>query len=463
MQHLESLGPADAAALTGEQALALAAAYARQRNALDAAFAPVAARLDDLSTGPSRFARWKGFSSAAALLAGRVGIAPSDAHRLISLGRSLERTVVVVPDAVVETDAEVETGTVVENGTVVETAPGGELDLTAGVGVSEQPAVAAPAEPIRVASPLARAARAGTLGAEKIRVIEVTLAAMTIDTADVEELLVDCAKRLTIKELRIRALREFAERDPDGWANREIAQREARHLVFVSQPDGMVRVTGALDTETAGHVKALFDAEAKAIMHRQRKWAEHEQQSIGQINADILATLVKHANGCDKATTRPKTTVVVRIDEAALRAGAGIATCDGLEGPMSVETLRRMAVDAEFLPVVMGGASLPLDVGRARRPFTPAQSIALGERDKGCAMCHNPLPWCDKHHIEFWSRGGKTDLLNGVHLCVGCHHRVHDCGWIVEVDAHGDVSFIPPASVDPYRHRQQSSSERLAS
>jgi len=49
-----------------------------------------------------------------------------------------------------------------------------------------------------------------------------------------------------------------------------------------------------------------------------------------------------------------------------------------------------------------------------------------------------------------------------VMLCVGCHHRVHDCGWIIEVDDRDNVSFIPPATVDPHRRRQPASSARFA-
>ena len=148
-----------------------------------------------------------------------------------------------------------------------------------------------------------------------------------------------------------------------------------------------------------------------------------------------------------------------KLASAAALGGGGLSVLGaGLYGVLVAE--------AKFARKVIGTISdgPPLDAtgwyGRGRPG--PAIRIALGERDKGCAMCSRPLPWCDAHHIEFWSRDGRTSARNMVMLCGGCHHRVHDCGWIIHVDDHDNVSFIPPASVDPYRRRQSSSSARSA-
>ncbi len=55
---------------------------------------------------------------------------------------------------------------------------------------------------------------------------------------------------------------------------------------------------------------------------------------------------------------------------------------------------------------------------------------------------------------------GLSDINNGVLLCVPCHHRLHDYGWIIEV-VDGEVWFIPPATTDPNRERIPSCSTRL--
>ena len=68
-------------------------------------------------------------------------------------------------------------------------------------------------------------------------------------------------------------------------------------------------------------------------------------------------------------------------------------------------------------------------------------------------MCGAPPSWCDAHHIVHWSRGGRTDLANGVMLCVRCHHDVHRAGWVIDATA-SEVWFTPPAEVDPKRRRR---------
>ncbi|WP_156163687.1 HNH endonuclease, partial [Demequina subtropica] len=137
-----------------------------------------------------------------------------------------------------------------------------------------------------------------------------------------------------------------------------------------------------------------------------------------------------------------------------LRTGVGLGWCDALSTPLSAGQVRRLAVDAQMLPVMLGTGSQALDVGYALRFFTPAQRIALAERDGGCAFCHVPVSFCDAHHIVEVSRGGRTDLSNGVLLCTRCHHRIHDEHWQVRATA-TEVWFIPPANVDPTRTPRQ--------
>ncbi len=87
-----------------------------------------------------------------------------------------------------------------------------------------------------------------------------------------------------------------------------------------------------------------------------------------------------------------------------------------------------MACDAQIIPVVLGGDSEPLDLGRARRLFTRGQRLALTLRDKGCSYpgCSIPPTWCDAHHVTHWANGGPTDLSNAALLCPRHHTHVHD-------------------------------------
>jgi hypothetical protein len=146
------------------------------------------------------------------------------------------------------------------------------------------------------------------------------------------------------------------------------------------------------------------------------------------------------------------TTVVVTVPLAALQAelaaadliGGGLVPGDDLTGDrISAAQARRLACTARILPVVLGGDSLPLDLGRARRLFSPAQRKALLVRDRTCRAegCDVPGTWCDAHHLDPWRAGGSTDLADGVLLCSHHHHRIHDDAYRAERLASGDFRF----------------------
>lgn len=123
--------------------------------------------------------------------------------------------------------------------------------------------------------------------------------------------------------------------------------------------------------------------------------------------------------------------------------------------PVSLATARQLACDGDLIPVLLDARGAILDQGRAVRLFTRAQRRALTVRDKGCAFptCDMPAPWCEAHHIQFWSNGGPTDLANGVLLC-GRHHTViHQGSWHIEPASNPRERppFIPPSHIDPDR------------
>ncbi|GAB3026492.1 hypothetical protein GCM10011376_13080 [Nocardioides flavus (ex Wang et al. 2016)] len=146
------------------------------------------------------------------------------------------------------------------------------------------------------------------------------------------------------------------------------------------------------------------------------------------------------------------TALVVTVDLAALQAdlatadliGGGLVPGDDLTGDrITAAQARRLACTAKILPAVLGADSLPLDLGRARRLFSPAQRKALLVRDRTCRAegCDVPGTWCDAHHLHPWHTGGRTDLADGVLLCSHHHHRIHDDAFRVERLANGDHRF----------------------
>lgn len=119
-------------------------------------------------------------------------------------------------------------------------------------------------------------------------------------------------------------------------------------------------------------------------------------------------------------------------------------------GPITASTVRKIACDADIIPVVLGGPGRILDIGRASRVFPPHIRKALTARDRGCAFpqCTIPAPWCEAHHINYWSRGGSTGTGNGALLCSHHHHLMHKEQWTIQMRS-GVPWFIPPPHLDP--------------
>lgn len=119
-------------------------------------------------------------------------------------------------------------------------------------------------------------------------------------------------------------------------------------------------------------------------------------------------------------------------------------------GPVTASTVRKIACDADIIPLVLGGDGRVLDIGRASRIFPPHIRKAIMARDGGCAFpqCTIPAPWCEAHHVDYWSRGGTTGTEQGALLCSHHHHVIHKEQWTIQVRS-GVPWFIPPPHVDP--------------
>ena len=125
-------------------------------------------------------------------------------------------------------------------------------------------------------------------------------------------------------------------------------------------------------------------------------------------------------------------------------------------GPVTASTIRKIACDADIIPVLLGSEGRILDIGRTTRIFPPHIRKALNARDQGCAFpnCTIPASWCEAHHITYWSRGGPTSTDNGVLLCTHHHHLIHKEQWKIHVQ-NGIPWFIPPPHIDPRQQPRQ--------
>jgi hypothetical protein len=147
-----------------------------------------------------------------------------------------------------------------------------------------------------------------------------------------------------------------------------------------------------------------------------------------------FAELLEHLP-TDSLSGKVAATVVVTIDADQLKASVGAAHLDtGMD--VSAGEARRLACNAGIIPAVLGGRSVPLDLGRQERFFTEAQRVALATTYDTCAAdaCDRPYAWSELHHEDPWAGGGRTDLALAVPLCGHHHRRVHDPRYAHRID-----------------------------
>ncbi|HWS49859.1 MAG TPA: DUF222 domain-containing protein [Microbacterium sp.] len=244
--------------------------------------------------------------------------------------------------------------------------------------------------------------------------------------------------------------------DAEGTGDREQLLRDRRFLRLAPQPDGMTRVHGLLDPESAALVTSAFDA-VTAPRRGGPRFAEasasdapiDDQRTIEQVMADALVEMVRIAGAADRGRLfrQHRPAVTVHVTQADLVSGAGAAHLEGQTAAVSVATARRLAC-AEGTAQVLFAGDRPIALGRTQRLFTEAQRLALAARDGGCLWgdCDRPPSWCEAHHITEWSRGGSTDVDAGVLLCRFHHLMVHNQGWSIRRGSSGFEAMPPPGS-----------------
>ncbi len=236
--------------------------------------------------------------------------------------------------------------------------------------------------------------------------------------------------------------------DPDGFDKNTEENYEERFL-HISEMKGMYHLSGVIDPVGGAALKTAIDALAKRL-------GEDDGRTPRQRRADALADIVHYA--MDQGTlprrnsVRPHITLNTTIE--GLKAELGAAASELQSGmPVSSKTVQRLACDGTLSRVLKAG-SVVVDVGRATRAISASQHRGLKARYRGCAGpgCDRPMSWTSPHHIEFWSRGGPSNLPNLLPLCYYHHRLVHEGGWQV-VRAGEGVKFIPPDRVIARRAR----------
>ncbi|WP_300387362.1 HNH endonuclease signature motif containing protein [uncultured Nocardioides sp.] len=248
-----------------------------------------------------------------------------------------------------------------------------------------------------------------------------------------EKHLVDCADGFDAKHLKVLGRHVLTVVAPEvGEAHEaklledeERRAAERTRLTFASDGHGMVHGRFSIP---ALHGAML----AKAI--QALTWATQDPAEVRQSKPTPVAAgqafteLLERIDAKDLPTVGGVgATVVVTMTIDSLMGGLAAAALDTGE-VISAGAARRLACEAGVIPMVLGGKSEVLDVGRRRRFHTKAQRLAIAQRDKTCVVggCDAPPSRCHVHHVIPWSEGGSTSVKDGRLYCSAHHAMVHD-------------------------------------
>ncbi|WP_256840715.1 HNH endonuclease signature motif containing protein [Ornithinimicrobium cryptoxanthini] len=235
--------------------------------------------------------------------------------------------------------------------------------------------------------------------------------------------------------------------DDDELDDKQGARRLLRRTGTVA---GLAEWQLLLDDEAEAILLAALDPLSKPRPGADEHGAHQlDPRTASTRRADALLEIIGRGVAAPEGTVvtdKAKIQVTIGHEALAGKVSGGGTTATGQR--LSAGTIRRLACDAQIIPIVLGGPSEPLDVGTTRRLFTPAQRKAVHLRDKGCSFpgCTMPASWTDLHHVIHWIFGGATDLSNAAALCRRHHVTVHRYGYTATITATEVIWHLPGTS-----------------
>ena len=216
-------------------------------------------------------------------------------------------------------------------------------------------------------------------------------------------------------------------------------------------------VYGAVRDIVAEMLRAENKARKKAG-DKAELWPEN-RRATRQIWADAFGELARRSRGADVITKHKARPTILAMTEMSvlwdqLKVRGFCELADGTK--LTSAQIRRMACEADIIPMVMDTNGVCLDMGETVRLATYNQRLALRAIHATCAVegCDMDFDWCEIHHLHPWEKGGLTDLDNLVPLCSYHHHLIHDCDTEPEVLPNRTLRVVPiPLTPAPQRRR----------
>jgi hypothetical protein len=276
----------------------------------------------------------------------------------------------------------------------------------------------------------AQALQNGELSFDKVQ----ALVRLSTPETDIEG--VALAKEYSVRQL-YDLLRAKEAADPKPSDPDPDSEQKNRYLHF---NDERRTISGQFAREHYALIRSRLERVAKDLpSDGETRW--------DQRLADAL-TVICRSGGNDSGSITGTATggylVVAHTDLDFLRGSEGSAEIERF-GPISRETIERIACDATLILAVDDDKGHTMYEGRAHRDPSPTQRREVFRRDRQCRFpgCPN-VTFTNVHHIVPWKPHGRTDLPNLVLLCDHHHHLLHSKQWSMSGNANDTLTFVGP-------------------
>ena len=184
--------------------------------------------------------------------------------------------------------------------------------------------------------------------------------------------------------------------------------------------------------------KAAVDKAGQADGSSQAQAEYQQSNAFFARQADALVAVARgylSGTGGEKRAKSDNYQVVVHVDAAALQDKGG-------KSDLPVESVRRIACDADLVAVTRDAKGNLLNLGRKHRVVSPQLKRALLARDKCCTYpsCSHEQ-FLEAHHVMHWADGGETSLDNAILICNRHHRLLHEGGFTIHKNFAGEWYF----------------------
>lgn len=278
--------------------------------------------------------------------------------------------------------------------------------------------------------------------------------------------LIDEAASRTVEELAsaARSIRDLL--DPAGAQQRFEQRFEARSFRRWTDRDGIRHGSFTFEDEGGAWIESIIDTALRPRRGGPRfvdpdEKARAEQlatdpRTNDQLAYDLMLDVLRAGALADAETFFGSRQAGLRIVatagalDGAIAGRAAVAVLEDTDATLPGWLVARQACDTGTVACTLDERGNPLDLGREARLFSAKQRLTLAIRDGGCRWtgCDRPASYCEAHHIDPYSEGGRTDVDRGILLCRWHHMQLHHGGWRITREGRDDFLLHPPDGGD---------------